>query len=77
MIEFEKSFNYESNFSYNKFQRPTETLNEALKRSRKELREIRKKNLKLSGIEKTERKNLKKNLKKTLDTNPLKIISLT
>jgi len=72
MIEFEKSFNYESNFSYNKFQRPTETLDEALKRSRKKLKEIRKKNLKLSEIERTKRKKFKKNLKKTLDTNPLK-----
>jgi len=67
----------EEQVTTNKFQRPTETLDEALKRSRKELREIRKKNLKLSEIERTKRKKFKKNLKKTLDTNPLKIISLT
>ena len=34
MIEFEKGFKYETNLSYNKFQRPTETLDEALKRGK-------------------------------------------
>lgn len=57
MIEFEKSFNFKSNLSCNKFQRPTETIDEALKRSRKELKEIKKKNRLRWKQEKKKRKN--------------------
>jgi uncharacterized membrane protein len=77
MIEFEKSSDFKSNFSCNKFQRPAETLDEALKRSRKELKEIRKKNLSINQRARIERKELKKNAKRAVDTNSSKIISLT